>query len=221
MRKYGAHGTSHKYVSHKLMEILKKDNSKIIVCHLGNGASVSAVLDGKCVDTSMGLTPNAGLIMGTRCGDIDATIIPYIMRKTNLTADEIDSILNKKSGFLGISGVSSDARDITSGVENNDERCKLALDMFVDRVVDYIARYYFLLKGVDAIAFTAGIGENSKTVRRKIVEKLNFLGVFLDEDKNNNNGELRVITTNDSTFPCYVVPTDEELMIAKDTFDLI
>lgn len=221
VRKYGAHGTSHKYVSHKLMEILKKDNSKIIVCHLGNGASVSAVLDGKCVDTSMGLTPNAGLIMGTRCGDIDATIIPYIMRKTNLTADEIDSILNKKSGFLGISGVSSDARDITSGVENNDERCKLALDMFVDRVVDYIARYYFLLKGVDAIAFTAGIGENSKTVRRKIVEKLNFLGVFLDEDKNNNNGELRVITTNDSTFPCYVVPTDEELMIAKDTFDLI
>ena len=221
VRKYGAHGTSHKYVSHKLMEILKKDNSKIIVCHLGNGASVSAVLDGKCVDTSMGLTPNAGLIMGTRCGDIDATIIPYIMRKTNLTADEIDSILNKKSGFLGISGVSSDARDITSGVENNDERCKLALDMFVDRVVDYIARYYFLLKGVDAIAFTAGIGENSKTVRRKIVEKLNFLGVFLDEDKNNNNGELRVITTNDSTFPCYVVPTDEEVMIAKDTFDLI
>ena len=221
VRKYGAHGTSHKYVSHKLMEILKKDNSKIIVCHLGNGASVSAVLDGKCVDTSMGLTPNAGLIMGTRCGDIDATIIPYIMRKTNLTADEIDSILNKKSGFLGISGVSSDARDITSGVENNDERCKLALDMFVDRVVDYIARYYFLLKGVDAIAFTAGIGENSKTVRRKIVEKLNFLGVFLDEEKNNNNGELRVITTNDSTFPCYVVPTDEELMIAKDTFDLI
>ena len=185
------------------------------------GHIYTAIKDGKCVDTSMGLTPNAGLIMGTRCGDIDATIIPYIMRKTNLTADEIDSILNKKSGFLGISGVSSDARDITSGVENNDERCKLALDMFVDRVVDYIARYYFLLKGVDAIAFTAGIGENSKTVRRKIVEKLNFLGVFLDEDKNNNNGELRVITTNDSTFPCYVVPTDEELMIAKDTFDLI
>ena len=221
VRKYGAHGTSHNYVANRLSEILNKKDCKVIVCHLGNGGSITAVKDGKCVDTSMGFTPNAGIIMGTRCGDIDASIIPYMIKKTNMTYQDIDNAINKQSGLLGISGVSSDSRDIENGIKEGNERCVLAQHMFIRRVVDYIAKYYVLLNGVDAIAFTAGIGENSIDIRKAVIEKLAILGIKLDEEKNNVRGKEQLITTSDSSIPVYIIPTDEEVMIARDTYKLI
>jgi len=220
IRRYGAHGTSHRYVSLKMNEILGREDTKLITCHIGNGASISAVLNGKCLNTSMGLTPNAGLIMGTRCGDIDATILPYIMDKLNISGKEMDTIMNKQSGLLGISGVSSDSRDIEDGIKEGNKRCELAQKMYVRRIVDYIAKYYVELGGCDGIVFTAGVGENSVPVRRGVMEGLAVLGIKLDEEKNNIRGSLQRISTNDSTVPVYIIPTDEELMIARDTFAL-
>ncbi|MGM9876207.1 MAG: acetate/propionate family kinase [Bacilli bacterium] len=221
IRKYGAHGTSHKYVSQRMNEILGRNDTKLITCHIGNGASISAVKDGKCVDTSMGLTPNAGLIMGSRCGDMDATVVTYAMEKTGMSPKEMDTVLNKQSGLLGISGVSSDSRDIEEGIKNGNERCILAQEMYVKRIVEYIAKYYVLLDGCDAIVFTAGVGENSISTRKEILDKLAVLGIKVDEEANNVRGEERKITTDDSTVPAYIIPTNEELMIAKDTYSLV
>ena len=221
IRKYGAHGTSHKYVSQRMNEILGRNDTKLITCHIGNGSSISAVKDGKCVDTSMGLTPNAGLIMGSRCGDMDATVVTYAMEKTGMTPKEMDIVLNKQSGLLGISGVSSDSRDIEEGIKNGNERCILAQEMYVKRIVEYIAKYYVLLGGCDAIVFTAGVGENSISTRKEILNKLAVLGIKVDEEANNVRGEERKITTDDSAVPAYIIPTNEELMIAKDTYSLV
>ena len=220
IRRYGAHGTSHKYVSARANEILGRVNTKLITCHIGNGASISAVKDGKCVNTSMGLTPNAGLIMGSRCGDIDATIVPYIMETLKLKPKEIDTILNKESGLLGISGISSDSRDIEDGINKGNEDCILAQKMFVRRIIDYIAKYYVELGGCDAIIFTAGIGENSISTRREVLDGLEVLGVVVDEEANNVRGKETKITTEESKIPAYIIPTDEELMIARDTYNL-
>ena len=221
VRRYGAHGTSHKYVSLKMNEILDRTDTKLITCHIGNGASISAVLNGKCLNTSMGLTPNAGLIMGSRCGDIDATILPYVMEQAGLTKEEVETALNKESGLLGISGVSSDSRDIDAGIKEGNKRCELAEKMYVRRIVDYIAKYYVELAGCDALVFTAGVGENSVSIRRQVIEALAVLGIKLDEDKNNIRGSIQKISTSDSSVKVYVIPTDEELMIARDTFELI
>lgn len=220
VRKYGAHGTSHKYVSERLNNILGKTNTKLIICHIGSGCSITAVENGKCINTSMGLTPNAGLMMGTRCGDIDASIIPYISKKANMSLDMIDHVLNKESGLLAIS-THNDSRDIEDGINNGEERCILAQKMFVRKVVDYIAKYYVELNGVDAIAFTAGIGENSIMTRKDIMEELKVLSVVMDEDKNNTRGKEVLITKPESKIACYVIPTNEELMIAKDTYNLV
>ena len=220
VRKYGAHGTSHKYVANRISKILNNNNLKLIVCHLGNGGSITAIKDGKCVDTSMGFTPNAGIIMGTRCGDIDVSIVPYMIKETGMNYQDLDNAINKQSGLLGISGVSSDSRDIENGINEGNKRCELAQNMFIRKVVDYIAKYYVLLEGVDAICFTAGIGENSITVRKNIIKKLAVLGIKLDEEKNNVRGKEQIITTDDSKIPCYIIPTDEEVMIARDTYQL-
>lgn len=220
IRKYGAHGTSHKYVTLRMNEILGKNDTKLITCHIGNGASISAVKDGKCVDTTMGLTPNAGLIMGSRCGDMDATVVTYAMEKMGATPREMDTMLNKESGLLGISGVSSDSRDIEDGINNGNERCILAQEMYVKRIVEYIAKYYVLLGGCDAIVFTAGVGENSIITRKQVIEKLAILGIKLDENANNVRGIEQKITTEDSSIPVYIIPTNEELMIARDTYEL-
>ena len=220
VRRYGAHGTSHKYVSMRANEILDNEDARLITCHIGNGASISAVKAGKCVETSMGLTPNAGLMMGTRCGDIDATILPYIMEETGMSAKEMDTVLNKQSGLLGISGVSSDSRDIEDGINNGDERCILAQKMYVKRIVDFIAKYYVELGGCDAIIFTAGVGENSISTRMEVMEKLACLGVKPDEERNNVRGKEALISADNSKIPVYVIPTNEELMIATDTYNL-
>ncbi len=221
IRRYGMHGTSHKYVASYANKLLGRMDTKLITCHIGNGASISAVKDGKCINTSMGLTPNAGLIMGTRCGDIDASIVPYMMKQMKLTPDKIDTILNKESGLLGISGVSSDSRDIEEGIYAGNERCVLAQKMYVRRIIDYIAKYYVELEGCDAIIFTAGVGENSIHTRKEVINGLSVLGVKLDEEANNCRGKVQKISTDDSSIPVYVIPTDEELMIARDTFNLI
>ena len=220
VRKYGAHGTSHKYIASRLNALLGRTNTKLITCHIGSGASVSAIKDGICIDTSMGLTPNAGLIMGTRCGDVDTSILTYMMEKKNITPKEMDTILNKKSGLLGISGVSNDSRDIEDGISKGNERCVLAQKMYVQKIIDYIAMYYFELGGVDAIAFSAGVGENSIRTRMDIMEGLKVLGVIPDVDANNCRGEEKLVTTAESKVPCYVIPTDEEIMIARDTYNL-
>ncbi len=221
VRRYGAHGTSHKYVAQRANEILGRTDTKLITCHIGNGASVSAVVNGKCVNTSMGLTPNAGLIMGTRCGDIDASIIPYVMEKTKMTPKQIDEVINKQSGLLALSKKSSDSRDIEEGISNGDENCILAQKMYVRRIVDYIAKYYVEMKGCDAICFTAGIGEKSVDTRRDIMKELEVLGVKLDAQKNNVRGKEALVSADDSKIACYVIPTDEELMIARDTYKLV
>ena len=220
VRKYGAHGTSHKYIASRLNALLGRTNTKLITCHIGSGASVSAIRDGICIDTSMGLTPNAGLIMGTRCGDIDTSILTYMMQKKDISPKEMDTILNKKSGLLGISGVSNDSRDIEEGINKGNERCVLAQKMYVQKIIDYIAMYYFELGGVDAIAFSAGVGENSIRTRVDIMEGLKVLGVIPDYEANNCRGEEVLVTTPESSVPCYVVPTDEEIMIARDTYNL-
>ena len=221
IRRYGAHGTSHKYVSMELNKVLGRTDTKLIVCHLGNGASVTAIKDGKCVNTSMGLTPNAGLIMGTRCGDIDATIITYMIDKLGITGKEMDIILNKESGLLGVSGVGNDHRDIEDGMLSGNVRCTLAHEMFVKRVIEYIAKYYVELGGTDAIAFTAGIGENSARTRYDIMKGLEVLGVTINDEANNVRGSLQKISGDDSKIAIYTVPTDEEVMIARDTYNLV
>ena len=221
VRRYGMHGTSHKFVSKRLNEIINKPESKIIVCHLGNGGSISAVVNGKCVDTSMGLTPNAGIVMGSRCGDIDASIIPYIMEVTGMSIEEVDNALNKKSGLLGISGISSDARDVEDGATEGNSRCILSEKLYVRKVVEYIAKYYVEMEGCDAIAFTAGLGENSIKTRKDIMDKLSVLGIKCDEEANNIRGKEQLVSSKDSKIPCYVIPTNEELMIARDTYNLV
>ncbi len=225
VRRYGAHGTSHKYIAEYMSKMLGRDDLKLIICHIGSGASVTAVKNGKSIDTSMGFTPNAGLIMGTRCGDVDVTAITYIMEKTGLKPSEIDTILNKQSGVYAISEGYSDMRDIYDRVKENEEKSVLALNMFVKRIVDYIAKYYFELEGCDAIVFTAGVGENGAYERSKIVEKLEFLGVKLDREFNEKIASYHEIhegkiTLDDSTIPVYVIPTNEEVMIARDTYEL-
>lgn len=220
VRKYGFHGTSHKYVAYRMNEILGRYNTKLITCHIGNGASISAIKEGICINTSMGLTPNSGLMMGSRCGDMDPTVVTYMTKQLECTADEMDEILNKQSGLLGISGVSSDSRDIEDGMKIGNARCNLAQKMFTNRIIDYIAKYYVELGGCDAIVFTAGIGENSIHTRREVIDGLAALGVKIDEEANECRGVERLITTEDSAIPCYIIPTNEELMIARDTYML-
>ena len=223
IRKYGFHGTSHKFVSKRTAEFLGKDYNdlKIIVCHMGNGASLSAVKNGKCVDTSMGLTPLEGVIMGTRSGDIDPAFVEYLCNKENLTVSEVLNILNKKSGMLGISGVSSDGRDLEAAAETGNKRAQLALDVFDYRVIKYIGAYAAAMNGVDAIAFTAGIGENNIKMRKDVCSSLTYLGVKLDEEKNNVRGEERIISADDSKVQVLLVPTNEELAIARETLALV
>ena len=211
----------HKYLTNRMSEILGIKEFKLITCHLGNGGSISAIKNGKCIDTSMGFTPNAGIMMGTRSGDMDVTIVPYIMEKNNESLTKVIDDLNKKSGYLGISGISSDSRDIEDGIAAGDEKCILAQKMFVRRVVEYIAKYYVILGGADAICFAGGIGENSPSTRKDIIEALSVLGIKLDDELNNIRGVEQLITTQDSKIPCYIVPTDEELMIARDTVSFI
>lgn len=221
VRKYGAHGTSHRYVAKKLQEELGRDDLNIISCHLGNGGSITAISCGKCVDTSMGFTPHAGIMMGTGSGDIDVSMVPYVMEKEGKSAGEIMNDLNKKSGFLGISGLSSDSRDIEDGIKEGNERCILAQKMFVNSVIKYIAQYYVLLGHVDVIAFTAGIGEKSISTRSDIIERLAPLGIEIDPEENNVRGKFKKISSKKSSVDIYVVPTNEELMIAEDTLNLI
>ena len=221
VRKYGFHGTSYRYISNQIPRLLGRDQYKAIICHLGSGGSIAAVKNGKCVDTSMGFTPVPGIMMGTRSGDIDPAIIPFIMQKEDKTVDEVMNDLNKKSGFLGISEKASDFRDIYAGVTDGDEQCKLAFDKYVQTVVNYIAQYYVELGGCDIICFTAGLGENASEARLAIMEKLACLGIRIDLDKNQIRGEEVKISSNDSSVLCYVVPTNEELMIALDTLSLI
>ena len=221
IRKYGFHGTSHRYIAGEVEKLLGKKEYKLISCHIGSGASICAIKDGKCVDTSMGFTPLAGVMMGTRSGDVDPSIIPYVMEKEGKNASEIVSSLNKDSGLVGLSEYSSDMRDILSRCDENDEKAILARDKFVRRIVDYIAQYFVLLGGCDIIVFTAGIGENSVSIRREVCEALNVLGVKIDLDANQKRGELVKISTDESKIEVYVVPTDEELMIARDTLNLI
>lgn len=219
IRKYGAHGTSHKYVSERCAELMGKplEETKIIVCHLGNGASISAVEGGKCKDTSMGLTPLEGIPMGTRSGILDPTVVSYICKKENLTADQVVNILNKKSGYLGISGRSNDARDVTNGMNEGDHRCKLTFDIQSKRIVDYVAAYYVYMGGCDAICFTAGMGENLKHLRLNVAKRLTALGVEIDEKLNDTFSDERIISTPNSKIKLYIVPTNEEVMIARDT----
>lgn len=223
VRRYGFHGTSHSFVSKHTAEFLGMDynNSKIIVAHLGGGASISAVLNGKCIDTSMGLTPLEGLVMGTRSGDIDPAIMEFIMRKENLNIDEMMDVLNKKSGVEGVSGVSSDFRDLEKAYYEGNERAIDACEMFAYRVAKYIGAYVAAMNGVDAIAFTAGIGENTQFIREKIVAYLGYLGVSLDKEANTVRGEDKIISTPDSKVTVCVIPTNEELKIARETVALV
>lgn len=220
IRRYGAHGTSHKYVAQRAAAMLGNPKANIITCHLGNGASMAAVKEGKVIDTSMGLTPLEGMIMGTRCGDIDPAIVPTIMEKENLTPKEMDTVMNKKSGMLGITGISSDFRDVENAANEGNERCQVALDMFAYRVRKYIGAYTAAMGGVDAIVFTAGLGENSITMRAKICEGLEFMGIKIDAEKNNIRGKEREINTDDAKVKVLLIPTNEELMIARDTKEL-
>ncbi|MCP4969964.1 MAG: acetate kinase [Arcobacter sp.] len=222
VRKYGFHGTSHYYVSNEAKKMLNKDDSKVIVCHLGNGSSVCAVKDGKSIDTSMGLTPLEGLVMGTRSGDIDAGVLSYLMDKKDMSAQETVNYLNKKSGLLGVSGISSDLREIIEASENGDERAKTTIDMKCNRIKKYICSYAGVLEGVDAICFTAGIGENADLIREKVCSGLEFMGVEIDSEKNKiRNDENREINKESSKTKIYVIPTNEEFVIANDTYNLV
>ena len=223
IRRYGFHGTSHKYVSRRVCEFLgiSPIGKKIITCHIGNGGSISAIVDGKCVDTSMGLTPLEGLMMGTRCGDIDPAIIPFLVHHKGLTVDEIDTIMNKKSGLLGISGTTSDMREIQAARDNGDERAALAQDMYYYRVRKYIGTYAAAMGGVDVILFTGGVGENKWNCREAACEGLEFMGVELDKEKNKEVfGTEAIISKPSSKVTVCVIPTNEELMIAMDTDEL-
>ena len=223
IRKYGIHGTSHKYVSHKVAETMGKyiKDLKIITCHLGNGASISAIKGGECIDTTMGFTPLAGIPMGTRSGNIDPSIIPFLVEECGYTIEEVSESLNKKSGVLGISGVSSDFRDIEDAASNGDKRAQLALDIFHYRIRAEIGSFIVNMGGVDVIVFTAGVGENSPETREECLKDLEFLGLTLDKEKNKVRGKLAEISQADSKIKAYVVPTNEELMIAKETVELI
>ncbi|MDU4884905.1 acetate/propionate family kinase [Clostridium sp.] len=223
IRKYGFHGTSHKYVSNKVAEAIGKDmkDLKIVTCHLGNGCSLAAVKNGKSVDTSMGFTPLAGVMMGTRSGSIDPSVISFLIEQHGYTIEEIDELLNKKSGVLGISGVSSDFRDVLAAGEDGNERAKLALEIFYYKVRTQIAAYAGAMGGIDVIVFTAGIGENSAITRKEILKGLEFFGFELDEEKNEIRGNIQEISTENSRVKVYVVPTNEELMIARDTAKLV
>lgn len=223
VRRYGFHGTSHSYVSQRTAEILGKDikDLKIIVCHLGNGASVCAVKNGKSVDTSMGFTPLEGLLMGTRSGDIDPAIMEYLAQKENLELPQLMEILNKRSGVLGLSQKSSDFRDLKAGAEAGDKLCAITLEVYWYHVAKYIGSYVAAMNGVDAISFTAGLGENDSTTREKVCEYLEYLGIKIDSEKNDVHGEERIITTDDSLRKVLVVPTNEELAIARETVSLL
>ena len=221
LRKYGFHGTSHYYVSNETVKILNKKDSKIIVCHLGNGSSVCAVRDGKSISTSMGLTPLEGLIMGTRCGDIDAGVIPYLMEKKNLTSNQILDYLNKKSGILGISGISSDLREVIKASKDGDIRSKITIEMLCNRIKKYLCSYAGLMGGVDAICFTAGIGENSDLIREKVCENLEFMGIEIDKEANKiRKSGIREIQKDSSKTKIFIIPTNEELVIARDTYNI-
>ena len=223
VRRYGFHGTSHDFVSHKAADLLGKkyEDLKIIVAHLGNGASISAIKDGKCQDTSMGLTPLEGLVMGTRSGDIDPSIMEYIAGKENLDIAGMMNVLNKKSGVMGVSELSSDFRDLEEGANSGNEKAKLAMELFAYRVAKYIGSYVAALNGVDVIAFTAGIGENAPTIRKMVLEYLGYLGISLNEAENGKRGEDLTISTPDSKVTVMVIPTNEELSIARQTVALV
>ncbi|MDD6102294.1 MAG: acetate kinase [Clostridiales bacterium] len=223
VRRYGFHGTSHSYVSKRVIDILSldKNNSKVIVCHLGNGASISAVMNGKSVDTSMGLTPLEGLVMGTRSGDIDPAIMEFIAKKENLSISEIMNVLNKKSGVQGMSGLTSDFRDIDEGIKKGNNRARLAREVFCYKAAKVVGSYVAAMNGVDAIVFTAGIGENDGVVRKEICSYLGFLGLTVDDEKNAVRGEEVVISTPDSKVKALVVPTNEELAICRETVALV
>lgn len=223
VRKYGFHGTSHQYVSQRTAEILgkKPEEVNVIVAHMGNGASLCAVKQGKSVDTTMGFTPLEGVPMGTRSGNIDPAIIEYMALKKGKSMKEITSILNKLSGYLGVSGVSSDSRDVNDAADKGNHRARLAIDIQAKRIADYIASYYVYMGGADAIVFTAGIGENAPSTRENICNRLSALGVKIDRERNNCRGIERLISTDDSKIKVFVVPTNEEVMIARDTMRLI
>lgn len=223
VRRYGFHGTSHKYVSQRAAAMLGKniEDVKIITCHLGNGASIAAIDGGVCVDTSMGFTPLEGLIMGTRCGDIDAAILPFLMEKENLDAKGLSDLMNKKSGVYGMTGISSDFRDIEDAAAKGDEKAQVALDAYAQRVKKYIGSYAAEMNGVDAVVFTAGVGENGIDMREAIASNMEFLGMKLDAEANNVRGKETVISTEDSKVKMLLIPTNEELMIARDTVALV
>lgn len=223
MRKYGFHGTSHKYVSQRTAELLGKnpEDINIITCHLGNGASVTAIEKGKSVDTSMGLTPLQGLIMGTRCGDIDPAIVTFLMEKENLSISQINDVMNKKSGVLGISGVSSDFRDIEQAAADNNERAKVALETYYKTVKKYIGSYMAEMGSLDAIIFTAGLGENSSEARAEICRDMQALGIEVDSERNNVRGKEQIISSDASKIKVLVIPTNEELMIARETLEVL
>ena len=224
IRKYGFHGTSHKYVSGKVAEVLGKDikDLKIVTCHLGNGVSLTAVKNGKSIDTTMGFTPLAGMPMGTRSGDIDPAIVIYLIKELGYSVDEVNEILNKKSGILGISGLSSDFRDVRDAAyKKGDERSLLAIDIYTYRIRTQIGAYAAAMGGLDVIVFTAGIGENADMIREGCLKNLEFLGVYLDKEKNKQNGEIAEISKEDSKVKVFVIPTNEELMIAKETMELL
>ena len=223
IRKYGAHGTSHMYVSQRLGEIVNKDikDLKIVTCHLGQGSSICAVDSGKSIDTSMGLTPLGGIPMVTRSGDLDPSVVTYLMKKENLSADEVESILNKKSGVQGISGLAPDFREIEAASYGDNERAKIAIQSFTYAIAGYIAKYAVAMRGIDAIVFTGGVGENQINIRKMVCEQLEFMGVLIDPDANNTRGEEKKISKSESKVEIYVVPTNEELMIAKETERLV
>lgn len=220
IRRYGFHGTSHKYLAERFGEIkgLKPEEVNIITCHLGNGGSVTAIKNGKSFKTSMGLTPLAGVMMGTRSGDIDPAIPGVLMKNHNLSVQEVDDILNKKSGLLGVSGISSDSRDVEDAAKNGDHRAQLAEKMFADRVIETVGGYNALMGGADAIVFAGGIGENAITTRKAIIDGLSALGVKLDDEANNCRGKEQKISADDSSMEVFVIPTDEEVMIARDAY---
>ena len=223
VRRYGFHGTSHRYVSQRVCEFLDVNpkGKRIITCHIGNGGSIAAVKDGQCVDTTMGLTPLEGLMMGTRCGDIDGGAITFLEKKLELDPDGMSNLLNKQSGVLGITGESSDMRDVESAAKEGNERAQLALDMYFYRIRKYIGAYAAAMGGVDIIVFTAGVGENQMGMREEVCKDLEFLGVQFDAEKNKTRGEEAIISADGSKVTVCVIPTDEELMIATDTMNLL
>ncbi len=221
IRRYGFHGTSHKYVAKRTAELVGKTEFKMVNCHLGNGSSMAAIKDGKCQDTTMGLSPLAGVPMGTRSGDIDACVVQFLCNKYGYSVDECLNILNKKSGMLGISGISSDFRDLEDGAKKGDENCALAREKFCYEVAKYVGAYAAALNGIDVLTFTAGVGENDVNVRKTICEYLGFIGVKIDPELNGNRGKEMKISTPDSSVEVWIVPTNEELMIAQDTAELV